>query len=200
MGVTEKVELVERESHFENLTEEETKNTCVFLKMAKELNYRAIFGKVDITSYLFSLIILFASFFAFFRSGSWMSLLSGLAFAILLSIGSYKTSLNRKDYHFTISKYRVFLTCFNFVNHLPLKSVCLVFDITVSFLILSDSGDNLKLKRLLVSFRRVHLSLPDDGLPVLANQQIHACRTDQFAFDLDDLLPDSKDQNLRDCK
>ena len=78
--------------------------------MANEPNYRSIFGKVDITSYLFSLMILFASVFAFFKSGSWMSLLSGLAFAILLSIGSYKTSLNRKDYHFTISEYCGFRT------------------------------------------------------------------------------------------
>ena len=104
MGVIEKVKLVERENDFYESKERETKNTCAFLKMAKEPNYRSIFGKVDITSYLFSLMILFASVFAFFKSGSWMSLLSGLAFAVLLSIGSYKTSINRKDYHFTISE------------------------------------------------------------------------------------------------
>ena len=165
--------------------------------MAKELNYRAIFGRVDITSYLFSLIILFASVFAFFRSGSWMSLLSGLAFAILLSIGSYKTSLNRKDYHFTISKYRVARTCFIVRNYLPLKIGLHAFSVApFRFLAIGFRTKPI----LCFPTRRVQLSLPDDGLPVLADQQIHACRTDQFAVDLDDLLFDSANQNLRDCK
>ena len=33
-----------------------------------------------------------------------MSLLGSIAFSGLLSIGSYKTSQNRRNYHFTISK------------------------------------------------------------------------------------------------
>jgi len=71
--------------------------------MANEISYRSIFGNIDITSYLFSLLVGFGGLFAFIRSGSLMSLLSGLAFAALLSVGSYKTSQNRKDYHFTLS-------------------------------------------------------------------------------------------------
>lgn len=67
-------------------------------------NYHS--GNIDITSYLFSLLVGFGGLFAFIRSGSLMSLLSGLAFAALLSVGSYKTSQNRKDYHFTLSKYQ----------------------------------------------------------------------------------------------
>ena len=49
-------------------------------------------------------------------------------------------------------------------------------------------------------FRRVQLPLPYDGLPVPIDKQIHAGRTDQFSLDLDDLLPDSANQNLRGCK
>lgn len=144
--------------------------------------YKLVFGNIDITSYLFSLLVFFGGLFAFIRTGSLMSLLSSIAFAGLLSVGSYKTSLNRKDYHFTISKLFSLMMLVTFDNQISILN-----------------QNNLSLPSSLLPFesstRYLHLFVFVNGLQVFIDKQIHASRFIIISIDFNDLLSACQSQN-----
>lgn len=67
--------------------------------------------RIDIVPTIYIAVLIFGGGFAFFHSGSYASLAASLVCSFFMMIGTYKTSINKRDYYFSLSKYPTFLIC-----------------------------------------------------------------------------------------